>query len=166
MTNAIRSPTACATAFSRASWSASSEVSVATHLDLVGHLPAPQEHSQGDGDGATADADVHDAQRWRPGRARRADEAPHDLQLRQLDELLRLRAWDQRARVDAERQPVELLHPADIGDGLAGRAPVEGRLEARSRPVADRRIRVRDDAGPVGVEGEGEQQLGVQAGDF
>ena len=53
------------------------------------------------------------------GRARRAQPA-HDLGLGELDEPLRLGPRDERPRVDAEGQPVELLEAADVGDRLAG----------------------------------------------
>ena len=57
---------------------------------------------------------------------------------------------------------MELLEPADVGDRLAGRAPLEGRPVARRGVVADRRIRVRSDDRPIDAERVAEQELGVE----
>ena len=66
-------------------------------------------------------------------------------------------------RVDREGQAVELLDPPDVRDGLAGRAPVEGRPVGRLGVGADRRVGVREDRGPVDPDGMPEQELGVEA---
>ena len=68
------------------------------------------------------------------GRGDRPEPA-HDLGLGELHETLRLRPRDQGPGVRLEREPIELLDPAQVGDRLPRRPARE------VRPIAARRIR-------------------------
>ena len=85
-----------------------------------------------------------------------------DLGLGQLDDALRLRARDQRARVGREGEAVELLEAPDVGDRLAALAPGEVRLVRRGGRLADGRLGVGDDPRPVEPDRLAEEQLGVE----
>ena len=111
--NSIRSPTACATAFSRASWSASVR-------DVASRSGPPRRASRG---GAAATASVTTTAPvptptsiTRSGGAPAGRGAPsepaHDLELGELDQPLRLGPRDQRARSSvANARPWNSLTP-------------------------------------------------------
>ena len=80
-----------------------------------------------------------------PGGRGAASNRRDDLRLGQLDDPLRLGSRDQGAGVRGEREPVELLEAADVGDRLALLAPGEVRLVGGRRGLADRRLGVGDD---------------------
>ena len=82
---------------------------------------------------------------------------------RGVDEQLGLRARDQRACVDRQRDPVELLHAAQVGDRLAELAPRDEREVGRLGIDPDRGVAVGDDRGPVDADRERQQQLGSRA---
>ena len=160
---ATRSPTAWATAFSRARSTASSEVSeakISTSPSIprrrrataraTAIVPAPVPTS------AIASGGV-------PGGPRGAGQPAADLAEREIDEHLRLRPRDQGPGVRRERDAVELLDAADVGDRLAG-LPAQQRLgEAGCRLGPDGLLRVGDQGSPVHPQGVGQQQLRVQA---
>ena len=86
----------------------------------------------------------------------------HHLGLREFDEPFGLRPRDERSRVDAEGQAVELLDLSDVRHRLAGGSPCHAGAVGRLCVGTDRRVRVGDDRGPVHPDGIAEQQLGVQ----
>ncbi len=59
---------------------------------------------------------------------------------------------------------MELLEAADVGDRLAGRAPVHGIVKACGRLGANRTLGMGEDRGSLDAERVGQEQLGVQAG--
>ena len=57
----------------------------------------------------------------------------HHLGEHQVDDMLGLRARDERAPIDGQGDPVELLDAADVGDRLPGGAPLERRADTSPR---------------------------------
>ena len=115
-------------------------------------MTPPQPDGQRDRDRAAPRPDVDDPEVRLPGGRALEAEPAHDLVLRELDEALRLGPRDQRPRVDLEGEPVELLEPADVGDRLAGRAPLEIGPIAPRGVGPDRRLGMRDDGRPAGPD--------------
>ena len=138
--NAIRSPTPWTTAFSRARSRASVEMSTALISTSVGGTRRARRATAS----ATRSRRCRSRRRRRgaarPGR--RPGQAGHDLGDRPVDEELGLGPRDERPRVHRQRDPVELLDAADVGDRLAQFPPVdEGQVAAtprRPRPARRR----------------------------
>ena len=107
--------------------------------------------------------DVDDLEVAAPGRPRARGQASHDLVPRQVDEALRLGPRDQCARIDLEGEPVELLDPAQVGDRLAGRPPLEIGAIPPGGIGPDRRLGMRDHGRPARPDRLAQQQLGVEA---
>ena len=80
----------------------------------------------------------------------------------ELDQALRLRSRDQRSRIRLEREPVELLEPAQVGDRLAGGAALEIGPVAAGGVRADRCVVVGDHGRPAHADRVPEQQLGIE----
>ncbi len=131
--------------------------------DGVESLDPPQAHGQRHGDGAAPRAHVDDLEVAAPGRPRARGQPPQNLVPRQVDEALRLGSRDQRACVDLEGEPVELLDPAQVGHGLAGRPPLEIGAIPPGRIGSDRRLGMRDDGRPARPDRLAEQKFGVEA---
>ena len=135
--------------------------------DLVrGHAPGAQANGQGDRDGATPRSDVDDAQglgRSRPGPCR---EPGHDLRQHEVDDVLGLGSRDERPLVDGQRDAVELLDPADVGDRLPVGATGKRRPERRLGVGPDGRLTVRHDGRPFDADRVRQQQLGIESRRF
>ena len=81
---------------------------------------------------------------------------------RDVDERLGVRAWDEHARVDPERPPIELPHAHEIRDGLVRTAPLHELAEARELLRGERAVPVDDELHPGLAEGEREEHVGVE----
>ena len=136
--NWIRSATPWPTAFSRASWRASGEASVAIRLTSVSirrlrsstasaitivPAPVPTSITRSAGVPAGRGAEI----------SRSTIEATHEV-----DEQLRLGPRDQGPRIRRQGNPVELLEAPDVGHRLAGDPADEPGLERGGRVGADR----------------------------
>ena len=114
---------------------ASADTSTAMTSTCVVHLPAAQGREQGDAIAPVPVPTSTTRSAGAPGGPRGGREARGDLGQRGVDEQLRLGSRDQGARVGREREPVELAEAADVGDGLAALAALDGGLERlRARP--------------------------------
>jgi len=116
---------------------------------------------EGDSDRAATRPHISDAKDPRPVDAGR--QRGHHRRDRRIHEQLGLRARDQRASVDGQRDPVEFLDAPQVRDRLTCLAPRDQRLVRRSRVGADRCLTVGDDRGPVDTDRVREQQLGIES---
>ncbi len=132
-------------------------------LDRLERPELAEPDGQRDRDRAAPGPDVHDPER-RGGRliAGQDTQPAHDLGLRELDQALRLRSRDQRSRIRLEREPVELLEPAQVRDGLAGGAALEIGSVAAGRVRPDRCVVVGDHGRPAHPDRVPEEQLGIE----
>ena len=133
--NWIRSATPWPTAFSRASWSASGEVSVAMSSTSPSIRAPAQLDRQGDRDRPGARSRRRSTRSGGvPGGPRRARSAGRTISAEdQVDEQLGLRPRDQRPGSVDRASPWNSLKPADVGDRLAARSGGRGRPR-RPRP--------------------------------
>ena len=145
-----------------------SETSVARTRELLVGTTAPQGHDEGDGDGAAAGPDVGDPDRRARRRAGAEAVSRRMTSSWAASTSASVSGRGMRARaVDDEREAVELLDPADVGDRLARRPPLDG--GRGSAPRHPRRPARRDGprwrSGPRPTANR-EQELGVQARRF
>ena len=89
-------------------------------------------------------------------------QGPHGGRKCELDQSLRLGSRDQRPGVDLEREPVELLEPTQICDGLAGGAALDVGAVSNCGVEADRRLGVRQNDRPPDADGVPQQELRVE----
>ena len=111
-------------------------------------------HPKGDGQAATAGADV-----GQHGRG-------HVLALLQsgFGHSLRFRTRDQHGPVDLERTPVEPGLPGNVREGAALRSQGDGLFVDGLLAPGQRALRVARQVLPRGLQGPGQQQPGVQPG--
>ena len=131
-------------------------------LDRLERVQAPERDSERDRDRAAPRTDVRDPKRRRATTAARRSEPAHDLGLGEVDEQLGLGPRDEGPLVDLERQPVELLEPADVRHRLAGRAAFDVRLVAARGVGPDRRLGMGQHDRPSDPDRVSEQQLRVE----
>ena len=68
----------------------------------------------------------------------------------------------ERSRIRLEREPVELLEPAQVRDRLAGGAALEIGPVASRRVRPDRRLGVREHGRPADPDRVPKEQLGIE----
>ncbi len=133
------------------------------HVRREVDLPPPQLDGERDDDRSAAGPHVGDANRSGVAATSGRAEPGHDRTSARLDDAFRLRPRNERAAVRRERQPEELLDPADVGHRLPRRPPGEGFLEPPRGLVPDRQLRVGEQDRPFGPDGVSEQDLGVES---
>ena len=131
--------------------------------DDVPEARSTQRARHGHHDGAAAGAHVENPEGGRVGLARTGGDGDAGPRDGQVDEQLGLGSGDERARVDAQGEAVELLHLTDVGDRLTGLATRHERLEAGFVVGAHGRIGMGDDPRTIEPHDLAEEQLGVQA---
>ena len=158
----MRSATPWETAFSRASASAASEMSLAVKRTTS---PKPARRNVRAMAIAMAPLPVPTSstrKRGAPGSRGRAAMAARVREMASSTSSSVSGSWDERARVDAEREAVELLDLPDVGDRLARLAADDERLEAGLVIDAQRGVEMGDDRGPVEPDDLAHEQLRVE----